>query len=148
MPEQSPRRRRKKRGNGWSRKPKKVSRQGQLMPPLLPPHKVSCSKSSLSLLVSLHCFHTFSKHKLQIDFQSASSHLATSFPFSVLKRFAFKSINCGFLKLQSRVQKTNRPVQLCFCTRHFIFPELLHVQQLSSPFEKKDVDVIYHTGER
>ncbi|KAL7392986.1 hypothetical protein ABVT39_004916 [Epinephelus coioides] len=42
MPGPSARRRRKKRGNGWSRRPKKTSRQG---PPLLPlprPHKESC----------------------------------------------------------------------------------------------------------
>ncbi|CAF97802.1 unnamed protein product [Tetraodon nigroviridis] len=46
VPDESPgrrRTRRKKRGNGWSRKPKKTSRQDQLMPPPLPPHKVSCS---------------------------------------------------------------------------------------------------------
>ncbi|CAJ1062584.1 death effector domain-containing 1 isoform X1 [Xyrichtys novacula] len=37
------RRRRKKRGNGWSRKPKKPRRQGQpLPPPPPPPHKMSC----------------------------------------------------------------------------------------------------------
>uniref|UniRef100_A0A8D0AU80 Death effector domain-containing 1 n=1 Tax=Sander lucioperca TaxID=283035 RepID=A0A8D0AU80_SANLU len=36
-------RRKKKRGNGWSRKPKKTSRQGPSLPPLPPPHKASCS---------------------------------------------------------------------------------------------------------
>ncbi|XP_034730172.1 death effector domain-containing 1 isoform X1 [Etheostoma cragini] len=36
-------RRRKKRGNGWSRKPKKTSRQGPPLPPLPPPHKASCN---------------------------------------------------------------------------------------------------------
>ncbi|XP_068611909.1 death effector domain-containing 1 [Brachionichthys hirsutus] len=41
-PETSTRRRRKKRGNGWSRKPRKTNA-GQLLPPLPPPHKVSCN---------------------------------------------------------------------------------------------------------
>uniref|UniRef100_A0A674MTT5 Death effector domain-containing 1 n=1 Tax=Takifugu rubripes TaxID=31033 RepID=A0A674MTT5_TAKRU len=36
------RRRRKKRGNGWSHKPKKTSRQSHLMPPQPPAHKASC----------------------------------------------------------------------------------------------------------
>ncbi|XP_068998509.1 death effector domain-containing 1 isoform X1 [Embiotoca jacksoni] len=36
------RRRRKKRGYGWSRKPKKTSRQDQQLPPSQAPHKVSC----------------------------------------------------------------------------------------------------------
>uniref|UniRef100_A0A3Q0S5N7 Death effector domain-containing 1 n=1 Tax=Amphilophus citrinellus TaxID=61819 RepID=A0A3Q0S5N7_AMPCI len=38
----STRRRRKKRGNGWSRRSKKTSRQGQPLPPPPAPHKVSC----------------------------------------------------------------------------------------------------------
>ncbi|XP_061573131.1 death effector domain-containing 1 isoform X1 [Cololabis saira] len=38
----SPRRRKKRRGNGWSRKPKKTCRQVQPIPPPLPPYKVSC----------------------------------------------------------------------------------------------------------
>ncbi|XP_022612372.1 DNA-binding death effector domain-containing protein 2 isoform X1 [Seriola dumerili] len=44
MPEPTARRRRKKRGNGWSRRPKKTGRQGQPLhpPPPPPPHKVSC----------------------------------------------------------------------------------------------------------
>ncbi|CAK6966281.1 death effector domain-containing 1 [Scomber scombrus] len=37
-----PPRRRKKRGHGWSRKPRKISRQVQPLPPPLPPHKASC----------------------------------------------------------------------------------------------------------
>ncbi|XP_054477623.1 death effector domain-containing 1 [Anoplopoma fimbria] len=46
MPETSARRRRKKRGNGWSRRPKKTSRQGPPLPPLPPPprlHKAYCN---------------------------------------------------------------------------------------------------------
>ncbi|XP_070690927.1 death effector domain-containing 1 isoform X2 [Pempheris klunzingeri] len=43
MPGPSARRRRKKRGNGWSRRPKKISRQGQPLPPPPLPHKVSCN---------------------------------------------------------------------------------------------------------
>ncbi|XP_010733338.2 death effector domain-containing 1 isoform X1 [Larimichthys crocea] len=43
MPGPPTRRRRKKRGNGWSRKPKKTSRPGQPLPPPQPPHKVSCN---------------------------------------------------------------------------------------------------------
>ncbi|XP_053182494.1 death effector domain-containing 1 [Scomber japonicus] len=42
MPGSPPRRRRKKRGHGWSRKPRKPSRQVQPLPPPVPPHKVSC----------------------------------------------------------------------------------------------------------
>uniref|UniRef100_A0A673CMN1 DED domain-containing protein n=1 Tax=Sphaeramia orbicularis TaxID=375764 RepID=A0A673CMN1_9TELE len=44
MPGPTPRKRRKKRGNGWSRRSKKTSRQGQTLPPLppSPPQKVSC----------------------------------------------------------------------------------------------------------
>ncbi|XP_029928943.1 death effector domain-containing 1 isoform X2 [Myripristis murdjan] len=41
MPGQVPRRRRKKRGHGWSRRPKKPCRQDQLPPPP-PPEKVCC----------------------------------------------------------------------------------------------------------
>uniref|UniRef100_A0A3Q0SCL6 Death effector domain-containing 1 n=1 Tax=Amphilophus citrinellus TaxID=61819 RepID=A0A3Q0SCL6_AMPCI len=56
----STRRRRKKRGNGWSRRSKKTSRQGQPLPPPPAPHKVSCGKCSscilkmLCLLLYLH----------------------------------------------------------------------------------------------
>lgn len=42
VPELPARRRRKKRGYGWSRKPKKASRQGQLLPPPPPPLQASC----------------------------------------------------------------------------------------------------------
>ncbi|XP_062255998.1 death effector domain-containing 1 [Platichthys flesus] len=42
MPGLPNRRRRKKRGNGWSRKPRRTSRQGQPLPPQPPPFKASC----------------------------------------------------------------------------------------------------------
>lgn len=52
MPGQSARKRKKKRGNGWSRRPKKTSRQDQPipLPSPPPPHKVSCSKCSPCIL--------------------------------------------------------------------------------------------------
>ncbi|XP_042278950.1 death effector domain-containing 1 isoform X1 [Thunnus albacares] len=42
MPGPTPGRRRKKRGHGWSRRPKRTSRQVQPLPPPVPPHKTSC----------------------------------------------------------------------------------------------------------
>lgn len=63
MPGQTARRRRKKRGYGWSRRPKKISRQGQPLPPPPPPHKVSCSKYSLCIL-NLFCFKLFTTSPL------------------------------------------------------------------------------------
>lgn len=65
MPEAPTGRRRRKRGNGWSRRPKKTHRQGQLLPPPSPPppapHKVSCGKyiPCLPYLSSPLAFHHF-----------------------------------------------------------------------------------------
>ncbi|KAL6109239.1 dedd2 [Pungitius sinensis] len=42
LPEPPGRKRRKKRGNGWSRKPRKTSRPGPPPPPPPPPHKAFC----------------------------------------------------------------------------------------------------------
>lgn len=50
MPDTFARKRKKKRGNGWSRRPKKTSRQGPPLPPPPPPHKAFCSKCSPRIL--------------------------------------------------------------------------------------------------
>ncbi|GAA6229297.1 DNA-binding death effector domain-containing protein 2 isoform X1 [Lates japonicus] len=61
VPGPSTRRRRKKRGNGWSRRPKKTSRQGQPLPSLpspLPPHKVSCAAAKMGSQQVIQLFDT------------------------------------------------------------------------------------------
>lgn len=75
----SARRRRKKRGNGWCRRSKKTSRQGQPLPPPPAPYKVSCGKCSSSILnffflLHLHPADHFSFFIQTFNFQPFNRH--------------------------------------------------------------------------
>lgn len=91
MPTSTARRRRKKRGNGWSRRPKKPSRQSLPLPPPPLPQKVSCGKCSTCIfnlsVLPFHLLPSFS-HPAILSYKSIywlfAICICTNFIISVL----------------------------------------------------------------
>lgn len=93
-----PARRRKKRGNGWSRKPKKTSRQCHPLPQPPPLHQVSCSKctppptpNSFSFRIVIFCS-LISLFSLRKPFFLST----TSAPILFLKKMNYFHISLSF----------------------------------------------------
>lgn len=57
--------RRRKRGNGWSRKPKKTNKPSLPLPPL-PPPKVSCGKNKIFISSLVLCYPLFLLHRMSL----------------------------------------------------------------------------------